>query len=261
MSKYTTQLRWIVEQMGQGLEVPDGQEYADAVYKYIGLSKYPIFDETYRPKLNDKIIDHFFFKEIGFETAAQFAFYMRRTMNEIMPKYNALYRAQLTMDSEHPLSDFTSHRVEDWEAHVDDNGTRSVNTSVDETAQGTTSGTSQTSTTDHNRNVYQDTPMSLLSNEGDPSIEDLDYATNVTYDDGNGTTSGTTSGTSSETRGTETETGETSTRDRDDVGTRTHDEYGTRRSWAALMEEFAEKWQNIDMMVIADLEDLFLGLW
>jgi len=245
MSKYTTQLRWIVEQMGQGLEVPEGQEYADAVYKYIGLSKYPIFDETYRSKLNDKIIDHFFFKEIGFETAAQFAFYMRRTMNEIMPKYNALYRAQLTMDSEHPLSDFTSHRTEEWEAHVDDD--------VATTNETESTGSTSSQTTDHNRNVYQDTPMSLLSNEGDPSIEGLDYATNVTYDDGNGATTGTSS--------TDTSTEGSSVRDRDDVGTRTHDEYGTRRSWAALMEEFAEKWQNIDMMVIADLEDLFLGLW
>jgi hypothetical protein len=231
--------------MGQGLEVPDGQEYADAVYKYIGLSKYPIFDETYRSKLNDKIIDHFFFKEIGFETAAQFAFYMRRTMNEIMPKYNALYLAQLTMDTEHPLSDYVMHRNEAWQAHVDDD----VATTNDSESSGTTSS----QTTDHNRNVYQDTPMSLLSNDGDPSIEELDYATNVTYDDGNGATTGTSTN--------ETSAEGSSTRDRDDVGTRTHDEYGNRRSWAALMEEFADKWQNIDMMVIADLEDLFLGLW
>lgn len=237
MSKYTTQLRWIVEQMGQGLEVPEGQEYADAVYKYIGLSKYPIFDETYRAKLNDKIIDHFFFREIGFETAAQFAFYMRRTMNEIMPKYNALYRAQLTMDSEHPLSDYVMHRDENWTAHVDDD--------VATTDESQSTG----STTDHNRNVFQDTPMSLLSNDGSPSIEGLDYATNVTYDDGNGTSLGTRSSEGS------------SVRDRDDVGERTHDEYGNRRSWAALMEEYADKWQNIDMMVIADLEDLFFGLW
>lgn len=245
MSKYTTQLRWIVEQIGDGLEVPDGQEYADAVYKYIGLSKYPIFDESYRKPLNDKIIDHFFFREIGFETAAQFAFYLKRTMNEIMPKYNKLYQAQLTMDSEHPLSDYVRHKDEEWEAHVDDDSTSTSNT---DTAENSTSSGST-----HDRNVYQDTPMSLLSNVGSPSIENLDYATNVTYDDS------TSNATSSRTGSNDTE-GSTE-RDRDDVGTRTHDEYGNNRSWASLMKEFADDWVNIDMMVIGDLEDLFFGLW
>lgn len=241
MSKYTTQLRWIVEQIGQGLEVPEGQEYANAVYKYIGLNKYPIFDESYRTGLNDKIIDHFFFREIGFETAAQFAFYLKRTMNEIMPKYNALYTAQLTMDTNNPLSDFTRHKLEQWKSHVDDDST-----SETESTDNTT-----TSVATHDRNVYQDTPMSMLSNSGSPNIENLDYATNVTYDDG------TTNSTSNRVGSVDGST----VRDRDDTGQRTHDDYGNDRSWAALMEEYAEKWVNIDMLVIADLEDLFMGIW
>lgn len=229
MSKYTTQLRWIVEQIGQGLPIPDGQRYANAVYKYIGLNEYPIFDEDYRIGLNDKIIDHFFFREIGFETAGQFAFYLRRTMNEIMPKYNALYLAQLTMDSQHPLSNYTRHKNEDWESHVDDDST-STNSNQSE---------------QHGRNVFQDTPMSLLDNSSSPTIQGMDYATNVTYDDGSGASQG---------RGT-------NERDRDDTGNRIIDEYGNNRSWADLMKEYADKWQNIDMQVLDDLEDLFFGLW
>ena len=229
MSKYTTQLRWIVEQIGQGLPIPDGQRYANAVYKYIGLNEYPIFDEDYRIGLNDKIIDHFFFREIGFETAGQFAFYLRRTMNEIMPKYNALYLAQLTMDSQHPLSNYTRHKNEDWESHIDDDST-STNSNQSE---------------QHGRNVFQDTPMSLLDNSSSPTIQGMDYATNVTYDDGSGASQG---------RGT-------NERDRDDTGNRIIDEYGNNRSWADLMKEYADKWQNIDMQVLDDLEDLFFGLW
>ena len=229
MSKYTTQLRWIVEQIGQGLPIPDGQRYANAVYKYIGLNEYPIFDEDYRIGLNDKIIDHFFFREIGFETAGQFAFYLRRTMNEPMPKYNALYLAQLTMDSQHPLSNYTRHKNEDWESHIDDDST-STNSNQSE---------------QHGRNVFQDTPMSLLDNSSSPTIQGMDYATNVTYDDGSGASQG---------RGT-------NERDRDDTGNRIIDEYGNNRSWADLMKEYADKWQNIDMQVLDDLEDLFFGLW
>lgn len=240
MSKYTTQLRWIVEQIGQGLEVPAGQEYADAVYKYIGLSKYPIFDESYRSRLNDKIIDHYFFREIGQETAAQFAQMMKRTMQEIMPKYNRLYKV-LETDLAHPLSDYTRHRDidEDFKSEID--GTSSTRSN----------GTSSAESTDHNRNVFQDTPMSLLSNSGSPSIENMDYATNVTYTDGNGNTSGTTS---SNVNGL-------TTTDRIDNKQKVEDEYGRNKSLAFLIDEYVDKFVDIDVLVIKDLEDLFFKLW
>lgn len=240
MSKYTTQLRWIVEQIGQGLEVPEGQEYADAVYKYIGLSKYPIFNENYRTQLNDKIIDHYFFREIGQETAAQFAQMMKRTMQEIMPKYNRLYNA-IETDLNHPLSDFTRHR------NIDEDFT----SEIDGATSSRTDGTSSASSTDHNRNVFQDTPMSLLSNDGSPSIEDLDYATNVTYNDSNGTTSGTTASVNNG----------TSSSDRTDNKVREEVEYGRNQSLAFLIDEYAEKFIDIDVLVINDLEDLFFKLW
>lgn len=240
MSKYTTQLRWIVEQIGQGLDVPDGQEYANAVYKYIGLSKYPIFDENYRSHLNDKIIDHYFFREIGQETAAQFAQMMKRTMQEIMPKYNRLYDA-IETDLNHPLSDFTRHR------NIDEDFT----SEIDGTTSSRSDGTSSASSTDHNRNVFQDTPMSLLSNDGAPSIENLNYATNVTYNDSNGSTNGITASINNG----------TSTSDRTDNRIREEDEYGRNKSLAFLINEYAEKFVDIDVLIINDLEDLFFKLW
>ena len=240
MSKYTTQLRWIVEHIGQGLDVPSGQEYPNAVYKYIGLSKYPIFDEAYRSHLNDKIIDHYFFREIGQETAAQFAQMMKRTMQEIMPKYNRLYKI-LETEMQHPLSDFTRHR------DIDED----FNSEIDGKTTTKSDGTSQTASTDHNRNVFQDTPMSMLSNSGSPSIENLDYATTVTYDDGSGTTNGTTSNTGSGTSST----------DRVDQRNRVEDEYGRNKSLAYLVDEYVDKFVDIDVLVINDLEDLFFKLW
>ena len=89
MSTYTTQLRWIVERL-QHQNHSDPDDYT-ACYQALGLSDYPIFDENYRQTLNDKIIRHYYFREIGFETSAQFAFFMRRTMHEHMPYFNKLY--------------------------------------------------------------------------------------------------------------------------------------------------------------------------
>lgn len=244
MSKYTTQLRWIVEQTGQALPVPDGQEYADAVYKAIGLDKYPIFDETYRSSLNDKIIDHFYFREIGFETAAQFRWYMRRTMNEIMPYYNQLYSSKDLITD--PLND----RDLSWtESHTLERDTDSAGTSENSgTSESDSSGTS------HNRNVYQDTPMSLLQNGADrPNIESLDYATNVTYDDGS---------TSDSTDSSFDNSGRTtSTVDMDESGNRIHTEKGRLLNQSDLLLKYRKTFINIDMEVIQDLEDLFLSLW
>ena len=91
MSTYTTQLRWIVERL-QHQNHSDPDDYT-ACYQALGLSDYPIFDENYRQTLNDKIIRHYYFREIGFETLAQFRWYMRNTMHENMPYFNQLYNS------------------------------------------------------------------------------------------------------------------------------------------------------------------------
>jgi hypothetical protein len=87
VAKYTTELRTLIR---NGFD--------------IGLNDYPIFDEDYRAILNKKIVDHYYFSEIGFETAAIFKHYLNTTMREIMPVYNKMY---LTNDLiENPLRDF-----------------------------------------------------------------------------------------------------------------------------------------------------------
>lgn len=61
----------------------------------LALDSYPIWAEEYREYLNSKIIDHFYFREIGQETPDRFNFFLRRKMNEIMPYYNKLYESEL----------------------------------------------------------------------------------------------------------------------------------------------------------------------
>ena len=71
MSKYTTELRYLIQ---SGFD--------------LGLRNYPIFDENYRSKLNEKILNHYYMREIGFETAGLFKRYLNVKMEEIMPYYN-----------------------------------------------------------------------------------------------------------------------------------------------------------------------------
>ena len=59
------------------------------------LDKYPIFDESYRLALNTKIINHYYFNEIGLETPMLFNFQLGVKMNESMAYYNQLYKSEL----------------------------------------------------------------------------------------------------------------------------------------------------------------------
>ena len=61
----------------------------------IGLDDYPIFDEEYRRGLNTKIVEHFYYREIGQETPELFKRFLNRRMNEVMPYYNLLYESNL----------------------------------------------------------------------------------------------------------------------------------------------------------------------
>lgn len=61
----------------------------------IALNNYPIFDEGHRAILNNKIIRHYYFREICCDSPERFNFYLETKMNEIMPYYNQLYKSEL----------------------------------------------------------------------------------------------------------------------------------------------------------------------
>lgn len=78
MAEYTMELRELVER-----------------HYPLALDRYPIFDENHRAVLNNKIIQHFWYREIGQETPDRFNRMLGRKMNEIMPYYNQLYVSTL----------------------------------------------------------------------------------------------------------------------------------------------------------------------
>ena len=219
MSKYTTQLRWVIEQTendAHGTYEPG--VYTEASYKKIGLSNYPIFDETYRTQLNNKIIDHFYFREIGMETVANFAWFLRRKMNEIMPYYNQLYESvDLVTD---PVNEIDVTYLE----HIDSKSNNTANS---------------TTTTDDS-NVYSDTPMDFIE-DGLSAIKRGNYATNANYDQGESNTD--------------------STANTNSEQDRSRTEKGHRQSQSDLLLKYRETFINIDMMIIEELETLFMGVW
>lgn len=115
MSKYTTELRYIIE----------------SGYDLQALKSYPIFDESYRQILNQYILNHFWLREIGAETVGEFDLFLTNTMNEIMPYYNGLFR--MAMSEIDPLTNYKYKEV------------------LDKTEAGTTDSSNETDS--NNKNV------------------------------------------------------------------------------------------------------------
>lgn len=232
LSKYTTLLRYPVEQFLKdgGWEVDESNWHR--IYGRLGLGDYPIFDESHRQVLNDKIIRAYYFREIGFETFALFKWHLRRMMHEIMPYYNQLYESEgLVTD---PMLSKNLDYTEEW--------TRDEATDRDTT--GNTSATSNSSASD--RNVYQDTPMNGLDTG---AVESMDYATNVTFDDST-STSGSTNQSSSK-----------SGYKGDYEGTKKHTQKGFDGSQADLLLTYRKTLINIDLEIVERLDILFMQLW
>lgn len=77
MSKYSLQLRWLVEQTLANGGWDLHEDNWNNAYDKLGLADYPIFDEAYRNTLNNKIIRHYWMYEIGSETAGLFRWNLR----------------------------------------------------------------------------------------------------------------------------------------------------------------------------------------
>ena len=139
------------------------------------MDSYPIFDENYRDTLNQNILYHYYENEIGFETAPLFRFYLNQKLNEIMPYYNELYKVQKKLIDENLLL----NNVNLTEKLIGSNTTK-------------TNSTSQSS--NNGKSLFQDTPQGQISQT---DIDNQTWATNLTLnkneiaDQSNATGSGT----------------------------------------------------------------------
>ena len=120
------------------------------------LNDYPIFDEAYRATLNKNILDYYYMSEIGFETPALFRHFLKTTLNVIMPKYNAIYNAELQL-------------LQNSLGNVD------LTESLERELEHESS--SNSSSSGNNKNLFQDTPQGQLAST---DIEDQEWATNLT---------------------------------------------------------------------------------
>ena len=97
MSKYTTEVRWFCESKYNGENPEDIDAVIHATYPYILKPKLlnEIFDATYYPIIAEKIIRHYYFREIGAETIGLWIYWMNTRFSELLPYYNKLWESAL----------------------------------------------------------------------------------------------------------------------------------------------------------------------
>ena len=299
MSKYTTEVRYICEHFS-GLNESVGYNDVEQVIKNC-LAKvfdfnFPIFDESYRPVLETKILRHYYTREIGLETVGLWKLKLNTKLNEIMPFYNQLYKSELIefnplydveLTRERKIEGTGTKDTENGESRVGENhaDTSQSNTNMvtengidNSTVTRTVDGTQNQNTSGSGTNMYSDTPQGAITD-----LQAGKYLTNATVDSATNTfgsaSHDSTSQTSNNNRNNETNTdGSTDSSNNGDYSS-SMDGYSNTtlsntedylehvigsnggESFSKRLNDYRETFINIDMMIINELEELFFGLW
>lgn len=218
MSKHTIEFREIIEI----------EPYKSELEKI--LNSYTIEVEEHRNILNEKIINHFMFYEIGILPTSKFLFNFNKKLHEIMPYYNQLYKSENL--EYNPL--YNIELIETFK------------NTKNETGKNINNGTSTSINNSDNVNIYSDTPNTELSVD---DIKTNKYATNTAYNNSVDNNSNT-------------------VQSNTDIERLSTDDYvrETKGSSAGLsFSKAIAQWRdvmiNIDMMIIDELEELFLQIY
>lgn len=235
MSKYTTQVRFICEQMA-GLTDSTGfndvSEVIDAAIPKIFDFDWPIYDETHRQELERKFLMHYYTREIGFETYGLWKLKLNTKLNEIMPYFNELYASVQYLKN--PMDDVDYKRTIDG----------SENMRRDEDTESTQNISSESNGLSYHS--YSDTPQGALT-----GVREGNYLTNASKDDANNTGTSNTEGTFN--------TDETRNTIKNTVESVKGKMYGTSK--AKMVMEYRKAILNIDMQIIDELGDLFMMIF
>lgn len=220
MSKYTVTLRQIIQ---SGFD--------------IGLKDYPIYNEEHRETLNNMIINHYLMSEIGQETPELFRIYLNNTMNEIMPRYNLMYKA---------LDEY--YAQQSLLGNIDLTTTETISGTNNQTNSGT--DTVKNYINQSGKNIRMDTP------QGELALQDIDaqtvYATEASLSKAiaNG-----------DDNKTVTEHG--AIIDSTNSQTRTNHVHGNNGGKYSLdiINQMNDSIYNIDAQIIKELQPLFFGLY
>lgn len=228
MAKYTMELRRIVDIFGRNEVESWFSSYNLADFltpeQIQQIQKYNVWSKE---KLASQIVDHYYMREIGFETPALFKHYAKLTMNEIMGSYLLkIYTQFLEYD---PLSsvDYT----EEYTREIEGSSEGSSNSNSQNSAEGF--------------NINNDTPQQRITKQ---NLDSGIYASTTNQSE-----------TSSQIQD-ETNT-EASSKTVEKYTHSMKGDNGVIVTNQYLVREFRELATNFNLEIINDLNKLFMGLY
>lgn len=218
----------------------------------IGLNEYPIFDESHRPVLNKKIIDHYYNQEIGQENISMFRLAMKRKMNEIMPAFNQQYELS-AIKLEALLT-----------ASMTTTGTNTGNTAATNTGTTASSNTGTTTSTTEGETTSGSDAKSraVASNFPQNSLQaGSEYATSAQDNISNSTATGNSNETQSVAQNDSQSVEQNGTQEVEQTGSTTNLTTGYQGHQPELIFAARQTIVNIDLEIINALDTLFMGVW
>ena len=166
MSKYTVELKYIMEDVNL-------RPHLDTA-----LSTYPIYQPLSqnpevlaiiptREVLNKKILNHYKYYEIGFDTIARFLDELQIAMEEIMPYYNQMYNTCEIMA-----------KIDDPFGNVD------VTETFKQTTTGASSSENEGSSNTHSKDITTNTPQGNVISVTSKNMDSVTHADGVTWNKG-----------------------------------------------------------------------------
>lgn len=260
-AKYTVHLKTLLEDAGT----------KEAINK--ALSTYPLYakrsKEEYIPsyvptreELNEKILNHYKYREIGFETPGRFIEELEISMKEIMPRYNLLF---LTADQDFNML-YNADYTRKIERTVENNTSNQVDSenSGSNTVEGNDNVTVNNNTTTDLKEVHSETPQDQLSITA-KNIDNVNYADDVKWNksgsDSNSSTVGSNSATSNS-EGTSKTVGEGHGEEDEESLETVKGNYGMV-SYQRLISQYRELIMNIEQKIIHDerIRELFMQVF
>ena len=304
MSKYTTEVRFICESaytedtfrkepksidniVNSGIKRCFMEKEVDGE-SVILVPQFEIYKASHFMPLCGKILRHYYFREIGFETVEQWKVFLINRMREIMPYYNELYKsAELEFN---PFEDTNYVRIgaKNDEGKTDkkrgktesninmSNNSESGDFNEDNTGTQNRSGmnTENSEDTTNDERLFSETPQSGLTD-----VREGNYLTDATINNGKRESIANRINQEENNLTNNRQNQYSSKKDSMNQGEKTEDENENienllnslwnesitgktgNASYSKLLMEFRKSIINIDSMIIDELKDLFMLLW
>ena len=266
MMSYTTPLINVIGAYAEADNV-DGcniNEMIETARPKIFNFDYELFDEAYKPIIEQKFLAHYIDYEVAFDSIGRWHFYLQTKWREEVEFYNQLWKSALLEFN--PLEDYNvtreSKRKIGSEGATTSEVTNKDTTDMNLVNSGSDSTKVEGTVKNKHTDAYSNTPENGLS-----GVENLTYLTDARFlSDDNATTdtSTTTLGSTQSNKGTVDSAGNAKgTNKFNSEDAYTEHVFGklTGVSYSDLLKEFRSTFRNIDKEFIESLRDLFLYIF